>query len=134
MALKVTSCAAVVVVGIVLYAEIPVSEQTSALSTVAMADAAVCPVTPPNGKRVDGRSGGGNYGNDALVTGLWPEGTVVFKPGGPGFVLADDRRTSSRRRRAATARACTLLLLDWISSHKFDLSDAWLLGGHRPRR
>jgi hypothetical protein len=68
--------------------------RTSAVSTVEMnqslgADAAVCPVTRPNGKRVEGRSGGGNYGNDALVTGLWPDGTVVFKPGGPGFVLDD---------------------------------------------
>jgi hypothetical protein len=29
------------------------------------------------------------YGNDAIWTSLWPDGTVVFKKGGPGFLLAD---------------------------------------------
>ena len=29
------------------------------------------------------------YGNDSVGTNLWPDGAVVFKPGGPGFVLAD---------------------------------------------
>src|SRR5437867_2604131 len=41
-----------------------------------------CPVTLPTEKN-------GKYGNDALSTGLWPEGNVVFKPGGAGFVLED---------------------------------------------
>ena len=30
-----------------------------------------------------------SYGNDALRVSLWPEGTVVFHSGGPGFVLPD---------------------------------------------
>lgn len=34
-------------------------------------------------------SNGARYGNDALQTGLWPEGKVIFKPGGPGAELAD---------------------------------------------
>jgi hypothetical protein len=41
-----------------------------------------CPVTLPPG-------GGARYGNDALQTGLWPEGKVIFKPGGPGAESAD---------------------------------------------
>src|SRR5689334_17596229 len=48
-----------------------------------------CPVTRPNGVRYAAEPSGGNYGNEALVTGLWPEGNVVFKSGGPGFVLSD---------------------------------------------
>jgi hypothetical protein len=30
-----------------------------------------------------------SYQNEFLRTGLWPEGTVVFKPGGPGFIARD---------------------------------------------
>ena len=40
----------------------------------------VCPATDPRGEM---------YGNDALQTVLWPEGKIVFEPGGPGFVLRD---------------------------------------------
>jgi hypothetical protein len=29
------------------------------------------------------------YGNALISTGLWPDGTIVFKPGGPGFVYGD---------------------------------------------
>jgi hypothetical protein len=44
---------------------------------------AACTVSTPN----EGRD---SYGNDALAVSLgWPEGTVVFKPGGPGFVLSN---------------------------------------------
>lgn len=48
-----------------------------------------CPVTQPNGVRVDSDPAGGNHGNRALVTSLWPQGVIVFKPGGPGYVLSD---------------------------------------------
>ena len=40
-------------------------------------------ITDPNGTPL------GNHGNDALSTGLWPDGTVVFKQSGPGYVLDD---------------------------------------------
>lgn len=51
-----------------------------------------CPVTVPNG-----RSGPGadvppsafGHGNGTVSTSLWPDGTVVFRPGGPGTVLND---------------------------------------------
>ena len=29
------------------------------------------------------------HGNALIATGLWPDGTVVFRPGGPGFVATD---------------------------------------------
>jgi hypothetical protein len=48
-----------------------------------------CPVTRPNGVRYTAYPAGGNHGNEALVTVLWPEGKVVFEPGGAGFVLED---------------------------------------------
>ena len=34
----------------------------------------------------------GSYGNDKLSVGpfgLWPNGTVIFRPGGPGFMTSD---------------------------------------------
>jgi hypothetical protein len=52
-----------------------------------------CPVTTPNENRGPGatyRDQSRNWhGTDAIATGLWPDGTIVFRPGGPGFVLAD---------------------------------------------
>jgi hypothetical protein len=47
-----------------------------------------CPVTSPNDKN-SGKHVQGNYGNEFLSTGLWPDGKVIFKPNGPGFVLED---------------------------------------------
>lgn len=43
-----------------------------------------CAVTKPNG---EGSPTG--YGNAALSTALFPDGTVVFRHGGPGFVEPD---------------------------------------------
>jgi hypothetical protein len=43
--------------------------------------------TAPDGTRTTVESSLGNHGNDALSTVLWPEGKVVFKPSGSGFVL-----------------------------------------------
>ncbi len=49
-----------------------------------------CPVTLANGRTPPGeRRSAGLHGNDALWTALWPDGVVVFRPGGSGFVLAD---------------------------------------------
>ena len=42
-----------------------------------------CPVSQPNGP------GKYEYKNEFLATSLWPDGTVVFKPGGPGSVEED---------------------------------------------
>jgi hypothetical protein len=51
-----------------------------------------CPVTLPNGKQlVSYNEPLANHGNDAgtLFTSLWPDGRVVFRPGGPGQILHD---------------------------------------------
>lgn len=52
---------------------------------------AACPVTKPNGSTPPGEQLGLNpHGNGVLWVVLWPEGgKVVFRPGGPGFVLPD---------------------------------------------
>lgn len=43
-----------------------------------------CPVT------IVGTGSGGTYGNDALdVVLASPQGKVIFKPGGPGFIMRD---------------------------------------------
>ena len=55
----------------------------------AATQAAECPVTQPNGETITTEPAGGNHGNDTLVTSLWPGGKIVFRRGGPGFVLAD---------------------------------------------
>jgi hypothetical protein len=49
-----------------------------------------CLATSPNGDPPPGQQADPNsYGNGALWTDLWPSGTVVFRPGGPGFQLQD---------------------------------------------
>jgi hypothetical protein len=63
------------------------------LSVAAVQSTADCVVTTPNGvvagyEHPDRRS----YGNHQVSLGpfgLWPEGTVVFKPGGAGFITRD---------------------------------------------
>jgi hypothetical protein len=56
----------------------------------AFALAVACPVTLPNGRGLPRDTPGGNHGNGALATSLWPGGGVVtFKPGGPGCVDED---------------------------------------------
>jgi hypothetical protein len=56
------------------------------------ADAA-CNVTAPNGVRAGlSERQEGSYGNAQLSVGpfgLWPNGTVIFKPGSSGFVTSD---------------------------------------------
>ena len=99
---------------------------------LAVAAAMACPVTEPNGVGVTGSTepcaAGCAHGNERLSTGpfgLWPNGKIVFQPGGPGFVT-----------RAADVGP----LCDWstdragIPCDGVDLSDAGLLGGHRSRR
>lgn len=54
-----------------------------------VAEAPACAVTVPNGRGTSGEGDGGNHGNEALATALWPGGRVEFKPGGPGCVEPD---------------------------------------------
>ena len=49
-----------------------------------------CPVTVPNGSTPPGEQPSpDHHGNGQLWTGLWPEGKVIFEPGGPGTIYAD---------------------------------------------
>jgi hypothetical protein len=54
---------------------------------------AACDATVPNGVVAgNAQQKPWSYGNSRLSVGpfgLWPEGTVVFKPGGPGFVTRE---------------------------------------------
>jgi len=55
-----------------------------------LAKLASCPVTPPNGSTPPGEQPSAlNHGNGVIWTEIWPEGTVVFEPGGPGHIYAD---------------------------------------------
>jgi hypothetical protein len=56
------------------------------------APASSCEVTKPNDVGILGNTERGSYGNGQLSVGpfgLWPNGTVVFKPRGAGFVTRD---------------------------------------------
>ena len=49
-----------------------------------------CPVTAPNGSTPPNEQASDlNHGNGEIWTVLWPEGKVVFEPGGPGQILPD---------------------------------------------
>ena len=71
---------------LITYVPIPIDAQPAA---------PVCPVTAPNHHAAPLRSdpipgsGSGWHGNTSVGTFLWTDGKVVFRPGGPGFVLAD---------------------------------------------
>ena len=54
---------------------------------------ATCPVTlprkaPPEAQGLFG-AGAAHWNGSLFVGGLWPDGTIVFQPGGPGFILPD---------------------------------------------
>jgi hypothetical protein len=56
------------------------------------AQAFSCEVTKPNDVGILGHTDRGSYGNGLLSVGpfgLWPDGTVVFRTGGPGFTTRD---------------------------------------------
>jgi hypothetical protein len=60
----------------------------TSVSAAASQTTVACAVTSPNGIVAgEEQHEPHSYGNRQLsVSGLWPDGTVVFKPGGPGFV------------------------------------------------
>jgi hypothetical protein len=75
-----------------LFAATNDSEGTQLSSSPAQASA-VCDVTTPNGIAAGAEQPEpGSYGNRQVSVGpfgLWPDGTVVFKPGGAGFITRD---------------------------------------------
>lgn len=57
------------------------------LSVAGVQSTADCGVTTPNGIAAgEAQPDPGSYGNHQVSVWLWPEGKVIFKPGGPGFV------------------------------------------------
>ena len=76
----------IVVAGALILTAAAHSTRSTASAAAVSSD---CPVTQANGVRHDAEPAGGNHGNRALITSLWPHGTIVFKPGGPGYVLPD---------------------------------------------
>jgi hypothetical protein len=74
---------------VVLFA-FPPQARPSATQSAPAAVQNVCQVTVPNGLTPPGeKPSRTHHGNKGLWTALWPEGTVVFRPGGSGFVLRD---------------------------------------------
>ena len=67
----------------ILFAILPGSSAQDHTS-VSAAQSPCAATMPSQGKLLHG-----NYGNGRLWTTVWPDGTVVFRSGGPGFVLAD---------------------------------------------
>lgn len=66
------------------------ASQVAAAPTAQKEESSPCPVTKPNGYTPPGeRPAASHHGNGGLWTALWPDGTVVFRPGGPGFILED---------------------------------------------
>ena len=68
------------------------SGHVPAQDSIPGARASGCEVTKPNNVGILGQTERGSYGNGRLAVGpfgLWPDGTVVFKPGGSGFVTQD---------------------------------------------
>jgi hypothetical protein len=71
----------------------PSSGEDQSLAAAPAEPRAACDVTKPNGVVAGSEQADPNsYGNQQLSLGpfgLWPDGAVVFKPGGPGFITRD---------------------------------------------
>ena len=78
---------------ILLLLPLLVANGSAQQSTVLGEPSVPCQVTTPNGiaagPEASGRSGYGNRQLSVGPFGLWPEGTVVFKTGGAGFLTRD---------------------------------------------
>lgn len=62
----------------------------AAAANAIVVEPTTCSVTRPNGQGtfLEGLSQD-LHGTALISTGLWPDGTIVFRPGGPGFVTDD---------------------------------------------
>ena len=66
----------------------------AAFTATPLGTPAACPVTlPSDSQSATARFGPNSFGNEALSTELWPQGRVVFEPGGPGFIGPDGSLT-----------------------------------------
>lgn len=69
-----------------------VATMFGAFSTASAQVADSCPVTVPNGVNAGDQGDLNSHGNTSVSVGpfgLWPDGTVIFKPGGAGFLTPD---------------------------------------------
>lgn len=80
---RLAAAIALAITGVVLIAKHGPTPLSTTSVQAATSGPFACPVTKPNGP------GEYEYRNEFLGTGLWPDGTVVFKPGGPGSVEED---------------------------------------------
>ncbi len=65
-----------------------------ALVSCAVTEDNACPVTIPDGSTPPGENPSDlHHGNGELWTALWPDGTVIFRPGGPGEIHEDGSLT-----------------------------------------
>ena len=75
---------------IVLLAVLLAPQLVAARRPIFADSSAACPVTEPNGNAPPGaQSSDSYYGNGTLWTTPWPDGVVVFRPGGPGSIESD---------------------------------------------
>ena len=80
----------VLLLGLAILPSLVAASQERRVSPPAPRTKVKCAVTKPNGIAAgEEQPAPGSYGNRKVSVGpfgLWPDGTVVFKPGGPGFV------------------------------------------------
>jgi hypothetical protein len=73
---------------VLLFAAANISEGKQISGPVAQSGVE-CDVTRPNGIAAGAEQDPNSFGNRQVSVALWPDGTVVFKPGGAGFVTRD---------------------------------------------
>ena len=81
----------VALAGLMAVVGVPELAPTAAVQPNSTAQPAIaCRVTQPNGNGPAHEAASPTFhGSGTLVTQLWPDGTIVFAPNGPGFVLED---------------------------------------------
>lgn len=83
----------VLILGLAILPSLVAAGDEQRVSPPALQTAVECAVTTPNGIAAGKEQlNPGSHGNREVSVGpfgLWPDGTVVFKPGGPGFITRD---------------------------------------------
>jgi hypothetical protein len=78
------------VAGVLLLTAVAFTNPSRASANAVVVELTTCKVTRPNGRGTLLEAMSPDlHGNGLISTGLWPDGTIVFRPGGPGSVYAD---------------------------------------------
>lgn len=82
------------IIALVVFAALGMKARGQSAQQANAADEGRCPVTLPRALPADlqasfGEDAPAGIWNGSLFTGGWPDGTIVFRQGGPGFVLSD---------------------------------------------